>query len=150
MPPSPEEWNRLVASLPGAHVLQSWEWGKFKAQYGWQPLPRVWRDAHGSVVAAALVLKRSLRIGGTAFHLSVMYVPKGPLCDWNDPGLRQRVLTDLVDMAVNEKAIFIKIDPDLRLGTGVPGEADEHKNQAGHEVVAELKAKGWRFLQRIG
>ena len=35
-------WNALIATLPGAHVLQTWEWGQVKARLGWEPIPKVW------------------------------------------------------------------------------------------------------------
>jgi hypothetical protein len=35
-------WNELMAGLPGAHLLQSYEWSQVKARYGWQPLYLVW------------------------------------------------------------------------------------------------------------
>ena len=39
----PNEWNDLIAQLPEAHLLQTYEWGQVKARYGWQPLYLVWR-----------------------------------------------------------------------------------------------------------
>ena len=36
---STQDWDRLIAGLPGAHLLQTWEWAQVKAKYGWQPLP---------------------------------------------------------------------------------------------------------------
>ena len=41
--------------------------------------------------------------------------------DWNDPALRQRVLDDLQAFAKRQGAIFVKLDPDVALGTGIPG-----------------------------
>ena len=68
-----------------------------------------------------MVLKRSLPVGGFAKKMCVLYVPKGPLMDWNDTGLRQRVLADLQAFAKRQGAIFVKVDPDVALGTGIPG-----------------------------
>ena len=36
----PSEWNRSISSLPGAHVLQTWEWGQVKEAFGWKALPK--------------------------------------------------------------------------------------------------------------
>ena len=119
---TPQAWNELIASLPLAHLLQTWEWSQVKAKYGWQAMPFVWQDSiRSKPVAAAMVLKRSLPIGGFAKKMCVLYVPKGPLMDWNDAALRQRVLDDLQAFAKRQGAIFVKIDPDVALGTGVPG-----------------------------
>ena len=55
-----DTWNDIIADLPGAHILQTWEWGEVKERYGWQALPQVWHDQDGQVVAAALILIRSI------------------------------------------------------------------------------------------
>ena len=50
-----EAWNAAIRDLPGAHMLQTWEWAQFKTRVGWRPLPQVWRDDAGVVRAAAMV-----------------------------------------------------------------------------------------------
>jgi peptidoglycan pentaglycine glycine transferase (the first glycine) len=32
------DWNNSVAAALGGHLLQSWEWGTYKAVHGWRPL----------------------------------------------------------------------------------------------------------------
>ncbi len=137
-------WNTLIASLPSPHLLQTWEWAQVKAGYGWTPLPFVWKDA-GHIVAAAMVLKRALPVRGFAARLSVLYAPKGPNLDWGDAKLRQRVLDDLQDFAKKQGAIFLKIDPDVALGTGLPGSEDERPDNGGQAVGSELARRGWVF-----
>jgi lipid II:glycine glycyltransferase (peptidoglycan interpeptide bridge formation enzyme) len=99
------EWNALAAALPGAHILQSWEWGEIKSRYGWRAQRLRWEGGR----AAAQVLTRSAGRG----LLKVMYAPRGPLLDWNDAALRHRVLDDLQRLAQRERAILLKIDPPL-------------------------------------
>jgi len=130
---SPQTWNPLIASLPHSHILQSWEWGDFKSHYGWQARRWVWNEGQ----AAAQVLTRETR------GLRVMYVPKGPLLDWGDDSLRARVLDDLQALARRERAIFIKIDPDLSIGTGGP-EANQ-PNPTGTLVTSDLGHRTWRL-----
>jgi len=102
-------WNTALASLPLAHVLQTWEWGQFKSRHGWTPRYLVWNDDTGQPRAAALVLRR--RLG--RLPLCVIYVPKGPAMDYADTPLVDQVLGDLERFARQSRAIFIKIDPDL-------------------------------------
>jgi lipid II:glycine glycyltransferase (peptidoglycan interpeptide bridge formation enzyme) len=96
-------------------------------------------------VAAALILKRQILRNGFAAWLSILYSPKGPLLDWTDESLRKRVLDDLQSLAKKQGAIFLKIDPDVVLGTGVPGGNDDVVDANGQAVVSELKRRGWEY-----
>jgi peptidoglycan pentaglycine glycine transferase (the first glycine) len=118
-------WNEAVAKLPGNHVLQSFEWGEFKAKYGWK-LTRLLFEEGSQVQAAASVLCRQL----PRFPLRVMYVPKGPLLDYGNGQLLSHVLASLEELARAQRAIFIKMDPDVRL--------EESK------VTETLRDRGWR------
>jgi peptidoglycan pentaglycine glycine transferase (the first glycine) len=150
-------WNQLIAQLPNPHFLQTYEWGQVKAAYGWQPYYLVWDDAGFFVLsdfsafqtstlkAAVLVLKRTVPTPGLAARLCVLYAPKGPLLDWNDQPLRTRVLDDLQRFARQQGAIFLKLDPDVVLGTGVPGTEAESTEPGGEAVREELSRRGWRF-----
>ena len=148
---TPQAWNELIACLSHAHLLQTWEWSQVKAKYGWQALPFVWIDKHSDTssrpVAAAMILKRSLPVRGFAKKMCVLYIPKGPLMDWYDPALRQRVLDDLQMYTMRQGAIFIKLDPDVMLGTGIPASGDTSENSDGQAVQHELVQRGWRFSQ---
>jgi len=158
---NPIQWNAAIAGLPGSHLLQTWEWGKVKSQFGWQPHYLFWLEESGQIefvtnrrldelskkplVAAALTLQRNIMIGGFSHRMGIIYVPKGPLLDWGDDRLRERVLRDLAAFARKQSAIFIKIDPDLLLGYGVPGTAGSSDCPLSARVVEELKAIGWLF-----
>jgi peptidoglycan pentaglycine glycine transferase (the first glycine) len=160
---NPALWNRLISRLDGTHILQTFEWGKVKSQFGWQPFHLLWTTANDQfkysvnhlsehqklddICGAALVLMRNIRIGGFAQRMGVMYVPKGPLLNWNDGSLRKRVIQDLKKFAQKHGAIFIKIDPDVELGTGIPGSTGFSETSLGLSVMDELKAEGWQFSQ---
>lgn len=141
---SPAEWNALIASLPMPHILQTWEWAQVKARYGWQPLPFTWQEG-GRNVAAAMVLRRALPLRGLAARLAVFYLPKGPNLDWANAPLRARVLDDLQRFARKQGAIFLKLDPDVPLGVGVPGREDAADDPLGQTMTAELTRRGWHF-----
>jgi len=151
-----KNWNEILNSLPGAHLLQSAQWAEVKEHFGWKPFYLVWHVQSADLeltvnttgvfqvenpAAAALVLERKLLRG-----LSVMYLPKGPiLLDWSDTRLRKKVLEDLMDFARTAGAIQIKIDPDIVVGRGVPGEVDAEADPQGELVQRELTGLGWRF-----
>ena len=153
-------WNSILTSLPNPHFLQTYEWGQVKSKYGWKPLYALWTsDGKFTIVdepdhlaqnrdgclAAALILKRQVLNKGFARRLSVLYSPKGPLLDWSDESLRSRVLDDLQALAKKQGAIFLKMDPDVVLGTGLPGERAEVKDSVGQRVMAALERRGWKY-----
>lgn len=148
-----ENWNAIISLLPDPHFLQTNEWGQVKAKYGWVPYYAVWTEDgkwkvesdanslstfHFPIVAAALILKR------TAFRrFSIFYAPKGPLMDWTNESLRKRVLDDLQSFAKKQGAIFLKLDPDVVLGRGVPASVGEVTENGGQAVMSDLRRRGW-------
>jgi len=128
--PSRSEWNTALAELPGAHFLQTWEWGALKSRYGWYPTRYLWTGAENDgPCAAASVLTRNLGWWSSA----VMYAPKGPVLNYGDAGLLEEVLSHLESTARQEGALFIKIDPDVQVETA-----------EGKAAVAALHRRGWR------
>ena len=142
---SPQSWNELVASLPLAHLLQTWQWSQAKVRSGWQAMPFVWQEATGKTVAAAMILKRAIPVRRLANKICVLYVPRGPLMDWEDAALRLRVLEDLHAFAQRQGAIYIKIDPDMALVTGVPGMEGAVEFKEGQAFCSELQQRGWQY-----
>jgi peptidoglycan pentaglycine glycine transferase (the first glycine) len=141
----PLEWNKLISELPKPHFLQTWEWAQVKEKYGWKPMPFTWRDASGGVVAAVMILKRQIFNRGFAARLSILYAPKGPISDWNNEALRRHVLNDLQTFAKKQGAIFLKIDPDVLLGRGVPQSEGDVVDSTGQAVSSELTRRGWGY-----
>ncbi len=137
------EWDAAVARLPGANILQTWNWSRIKAEYGWQPLPQLWPE----LPAAAMLLRRNIRLGGFSARLSILYAPRGPLLDWSDPVRRAAVLDQLQTLARRTGAIFVKIDPEVPLGTGIPGAPEAVEDPTGAALVQELTQRGWRYSQ---
>lgn len=136
----PSEWNRLISQLPAPHFLQTWEWSQVKAKYDWEPMPFIWEDS-----AAAMILKRTIPIRGLSARLSVLYAPKGPLLDWTNEPLHKRVLDDLQSFAKKQGAIFLKVDPDVVLGTGIPGADGSVEDAGGAAIQSELTRRGWVY-----
>lgn len=123
-------WDAEILRLPQPHILQSWAWGELKAQTGWTATRLLWANADGATCAAAALLTRRLARGLPG---AVSYAPKGPLLDWSDAPLVEDLLRRLEAEARRQRAIFLKIDPDVRADTDV-----------GRQVVATLSRRGWR------
>ncbi len=140
-----EGWNDIIRILPNAHLLQTREWSLIKDPLGWSPLAYTWEDEAGCCKAACLILKRRVRILPGLLSASILYAPKGPLLDWHDPSLVDDVLADLIQIARQEKSIFIKMDPDIIYSTGLPGSEDEKPIAEGIRIQALLKNAGWKY-----
>jgi peptidoglycan pentaglycine glycine transferase (the first glycine) len=141
----PKEWNEIISQLPEPHFLQTWEWAQVKAKYGWIPMPFIWQDDSANIVAATMILKKQILSRGFAARLSILYAPKGPLLDWSNEALRTRVLNDLQSFAKQQSAIFLKIDPDIILGRGVPDSEGDVLDNGGQAARSELTRKGWGY-----
>ena len=124
-------WNEALLKLPYYHVLQSYEWGQFKARYGWATL-RLLFEEKGAVRAAACILRRKFPY----LPVCIMYVPKGPALDYSDQQLLPLVLEALEDVARRYRAIFIKMDPDVGL---------EDPGSPSAQVISALEKRGWRL-----
>lgn len=129
------EWNAAIQRLPAPHILQTWEWAQCKQPFGWHTLPHQWGHE-----AAAMVLQRA----ATRLRFKILYVPRGPLLDWSNDDLRLRVLADLQELAHRQRAIFIKIDPEVILGTGIPGAEGSQEHDLARRVIAGLRQLGWQ------
>jgi peptidoglycan pentaglycine glycine transferase (the first glycine) len=121
-----ESWNRALLRLPQSHILQSWEWGAFKSRHGWSANRWLLQEKDERPRAAALVLRR--RLG--PFPFGVLYVPKGPLLAHDDHEAWTATLSHLEHLAHEQRALFVKIDPDVRMARA--------------DVPAHLRKRRWR------
>ncbi|MFQ5400484.1 MAG: lipid II:glycine glycyltransferase FemX [Anaerolineae bacterium] len=137
---SAEAWTEALCQLPNAHALQSWAWGELKSRWGWSALPLLLtlNDETCRPQAAALVLKRRL----SPLPFSILYVPKGPVLDYGDGPLRRLILAELEAVARRERAIFIKIDPEVVKSWGLD---EERPSATGAAFMRELTQRDWRF-----
>ena len=125
--------------LPAAHILQTWEWGEFKRQTtGWQPQRIAFRQ-DGVLLALASIGVRSVG------PFKVMYAPKGPVFANSATAACEAVITALETLARRQGAIWLKIDPDIPIGTGIEGEPDATTEAEGSALQSRLAQRGWRF-----
>lgn len=157
----PVIWNSLISTLPNHSILQTYQWGMVKAQFGWRVnyllgykhpdglrvefVKDVSNLQANLIQAAALVLTRSLRFPGLPIDLSMAYVPKGPMLDWSNVSYRKVLLKRLSQWARDQGAFLLKIDPDISLGMGLPGQANYQESILGETIVGELKVAGWHY-----
>ena len=119
--------------------MQSWEWGEFKlATGGWRPLRLAFRRGSEIVAMASVAIRK---MG----PLRVMYVAKGPALDYADGDLFEAVIRELERRARQMGTVWLKIDPDVALATGLPGSEDDRPNALGASIRERLSERGWRF-----
>lgn len=95
--------NFLLNSHPNT-FLQSWNWGVFNDALG-RKIFRLGLFEGGILKGIALVIKYSTQLG------SYLYSPRGPVLKWDDHQLFDTFVDKIVEIAKQEEAIFIKIDP---------------------------------------
>lgn len=135
-------WNHALAQFPQAHILQTWEWGAFKhLTTGWHPYRLLWRDSTGTPSALASVGMRKIGI------FTLLYAPKGFVTHFQEADTVQTVLADLEQFAHKNRALWLKIDPDLIRATGEPNTPEDAPNTAGQMFERVLSERGWRFSE---
>jgi peptidoglycan pentaglycine glycine transferase (the first glycine) len=130
-------WDSTLLALPNPHILQSWAWGEFKSRHGWRATRLLFIEG-GETVAAASVLQRRL----PRLPLSILYVPKGPALDWTRVGLTERIVHELARLARRQRALFVKVDPDVYYSEDTP-DFSPRPVQA-METARLMESQGWR------
>ena len=135
-----DEFNSLAllnSSRVKAHFLSSYEWGEVSAKRNRTPYyTGVYED--GRLVATALVLKRSLVAGYTYF-----YIPRGFTMDYSDRELLNFFTESLKAMGKKHRALYFRIDPDIKLHTvDIDGNVTEGEDN--EDLVKYLEKIGYR------
>jgi peptidoglycan pentaglycine glycine transferase (the first glycine) len=136
-----QHWDNTVSQLPGVHILQSWKWGEIKAKYGWSVSRYIWSNKDKKIIAAAQVLQRNIRLLKIGPLVKVIYIPRGPLMDWEDADLIKIVLNDLIKYSKSIHSIFIKIDPEVLTADDVKDSLSQERDS----IIKDLKNLGWRL-----
>lgn len=100
-------WDDWINSRNDGHPLQLSGWGQLKTQFGWSAETIVMRDERGAIVAGAQMLLRR------AYGVTLAYIPRGPLVDWDNTAQAAGLMTLLRAAAQRAGAAVLKIEPDL-------------------------------------
>jgi lipid II:glycine glycyltransferase (peptidoglycan interpeptide bridge formation enzyme) len=103
-----DRWNDFVANSPNSSVLQSYEWGELKSNFGWQPIRLALEDGE-KIVAGISILKREIPV----IKHSLFYAPRGPVVDFGDKELLHQLLAAIEKEADRHHAVSLKIDPEI-------------------------------------
>ena len=134
---SPQDHDAFVKDHPLCHLLQSSSWGNVKQS--WQhKIIGVYQD--GQLVASSLVLIRPLPL-----HLSMMYIPRGPILDYENEDLMKFYFTSLKKWAKKYHCLFIKMDPGIHYSDYHIGE-DKVISKDCEKILESLKKLGLKHL----
>ena len=137
-------WDKSLLDKPSYHIFQTEEWAEIKNCYGWKSTPYSWEFGI-KPAAKAMVLERSSELIFNVITARILYVPRGPLIDWTDNSQAVHVIKELEQICRDRKAIFIKIDPEVLIGRGIPGEESNIPDASGESLRRLLISRGWGF-----
>jgi lipid II:glycine glycyltransferase (peptidoglycan interpeptide bridge formation enzyme) len=105
-----EAWNAFVEAAPYHAFPQLWEWGEVRALGGWQPIRLAVGPSRDEPVAGAQLLLRRMPVIG--WHLA--YVPRGPVGQLDDPGVREALVAALRTLGRAERIATVRADPEAQ------------------------------------
>lgn len=113
---SPEDrWNAALLAN-GGHLLQTWQWGEFKARHGWQPERVSVQGADGEGYAQVLFRTKG--------PVSIGYIPRGPIMTGTPDKVWPELRAEIDRVAKRHRAFTVIIEPNQPLGlTGTYGNA---------------------------
>ena len=99
-----ERYEKFVRETPYRSLTQDLYWSEVKDDWGNE---QVYVERDGEIVAAMSILIKSVPGG-----YSLLYAPRGPLCDFNDIELVEELLQEAEVVAKKHKAFALKMDPE--------------------------------------
>lgn len=99
------KYKDFVFNSEHASLLQSMEWGEVKDDWGNE---YVYLEENGEIIAAISILIKTIPGG-----YSLLYAPRGPVCDLNDISLVKKLIKEVEPIAKKYKAFMLKMDPEV-------------------------------------
>ena len=102
-----KEYQEFLEKHEKGHYAQSLEWAKIKNE--WQNEVIIIRDNQGNIKGSMSILIRKLPY----INQSLMYSPRGPVCDIDDEETFKKLIEEADILAKKYKAFMLKMDPDI-------------------------------------
>lgn len=136
-----KEFEEFVSHHPTkSHFMQSYYWGDVSKEKGFVP-HRVGLKSNQTLVATALILEKHL-FGKYTY----LYIPRGFVTDFSNHEIVQKFLQELKKFGKKRGAIFIAMDPDIKLQNLDPDGNVIHPEKNNFELVNFLKKCGLKHL----
>ncbi|PMR92805.1 UDP-N-acetylmuramoylpentapeptide-lysine N(6)-alanyltransferase [Streptococcus intermedius] len=136
---SAQEHDDFVKQSSQTNLLQSASWAKVKDNWDNE---RIGFYKNNQLVASVSILIKPLPLS-----MTMLYIPRGPIIDYQDQELLHFVLTSLKKFAKTKKALFIKFDPSLFLVQNQSGE-ERQDNPKTLDLINNLQKAGAIWLGR--
>lgn len=136
---SAQEHDDFVKQSSQTNLLQSASWAKVKDNWDNE---RIGFYKNNQLVASASILIKPLPLS-----MTMLYIPRGPIIDYQDQELLHFVLTSLKKFAKTKKALFIKFDPSLFLVQNQSVE-ERQDNPKTLDLINNLQKAGAIWLGR--
>lgn len=102
-----KEYQEFLEKHEKGHYAQSLEWANIKNE--WQNEVIIIRDNQGNIKGSMSILIRKLPY----INQSLMYSPRGPVCDIDDEETFKKLIEEADILAKKYKAFMLKMDPDI-------------------------------------
>ena len=120
------EYNNLFQCTPWADIKDNWH-HRFTCV----------TDESGNIAATALCLIRPLALGTT-----LMYVPRGPIMDYENEELVRFTISSLKELAKRQRAITLRFDPAVLSRKYPYRDRNEEQPYSNQKVIDLLKDTG--------
>lgn len=101
------KYEEFIRSHPKGHFMQSVKWAKVKSN--WSNEIITVEDADGNIKGSLSLLIRKVPL----INRTMMYSPRGPVCDIHDTGTLKALIEKAKAVARAYKSYVLKIDPDV-------------------------------------
>lgn len=125
-----KEFEEFVERHNKGHFAQSLKWAKLKKE--WKHETVIVRDAEGKIKGAMLLLIRKTPI----FNSSLVYSPRGPVCDIDDKETFEELTKKAEEIAKKHKAFMMKMDPDI---SNTDMEFKKMAKETGYKIIEKIK-----------
>lgn len=125
-----EKYVEFLQSHKKGHFLQSPEWAKLKSE--WTNEVLLVEDEKGNIKGSMSILIRKVPY----FKSTMMYSPRGPVCDIHDKEVIKELVAGIKELAQKYNAFILKVDPD------VPSSDEEFKTivkECGFKIKENVK-----------
>ncbi len=110
-------WDREIQRFDFVHPLNAYGWGQVRSVDNWTPIYLV-AEREGKFSGGMMILEKKLPF----LPFSIFYSPKGPVWDYEDDETLCGLIAKVKEIARREKAIFLRVDPNIRESFAIDNE----------------------------